>query len=170
VEADPVNETVYIETSIFSFYHERRTSSAVIAMRDWTRQWWDGHRQKYRVMTSTAVLAELGVGSLPHKEDALSMALSLPAIPIEDDIRDIVEVYIGHHLMPNNPLGDALHLALASFHKVDYLLTWNCEHLANANKFGHIRRINTLLGNAVKHLWIEPMGNHMQNAHFPEIF
>jgi hypothetical protein len=141
-----MSETVYIETSIFSFYHDRRNSPAVIAMRDWTRQWWDNHRHQYAVMTSTAVLAELGTGSLPHKEDALSMALGLPAIPIENDIREIVEVYIGHHLMPLNPLGDALHLALASFHKVDYLLTWNCEHLANANKFGHIRRINTLLG------------------------
>ena len=45
-----------------------------------------------------------------------------------------------------SPLGDALHLALASYHKFDYLLTWNCEHLANANKAGHIRWINTVLG------------------------
>ena len=74
------------------------------------------------------------------------MALSLPAIPVEDDVREIVEVCIKHHVMPRDPLGDALHLALASFHKVDYLLTWNCQHLANANKFAHIRRINTLLG------------------------
>jgi hypothetical protein len=141
-----MSETVYIETSIFSFYHDRRTSPAVIAMRDWTRQWWDAHRQRYAVTTSTAVLAELDTGSFPHKQDALSMAMKLPAIPIEDEIREIVEIYIKHHLMPVNPLGDALHLAVASFHKFDYLLTWNCEHLANANKFGHIRRINTLLG------------------------
>ena len=47
--------------------------------------------------------------------------------------------------MPNNPVGDALHLALASFHKCDYLLTWNCKHLANANKFEHIKRINTMM-------------------------
>jgi hypothetical protein len=45
-----------------------------------------------------------------------------------------------------NPAGDAIHLALASFHKCDFLVTWNCLHLANANKFGHIRRINTMLG------------------------
>ena len=138
-------ESVYIETSIFSFYHDRRTSPAVTAMRDWTRQWWDGHRQRYSVITSTAVLAELDTGSLPHRDDALAMAMGLPAIPVEDDIQEIVEVYIKHRVMPNNPLGDALHLALASFHKCDYLLTWNCEHLANANKFGHIRRINALL-------------------------
>ena len=42
--------------------------------------------------------------------------------------------------------GDALHLALASYHKCDFLVTWNCRHLANANKFGHIRRVNTMLG------------------------
>ena len=48
--------------------------------------------------------------------------------------------------MPADPRGDALHLALASFYKCDFLLTWNCTHLANANKFGHIRRINVMLG------------------------
>ncbi len=48
--------------------------------------------------------------------------------------------------MPADPTGDALHLALASVHKADYLLTWNCKHLANANKFDHIRRVNALLG------------------------
>jgi len=47
--------------------------------------------------------------------------------------------------MPDNPVGDALHLALASFHKCDYLLTWNCKHLANANKAPHIKRINAML-------------------------
>jgi hypothetical protein len=80
-------ESVYIETSIFSFYHDRRTSPAVIAMRDWTRRWWDDHRHRYGVLTSTAVLAELDTGSLPHRRDALAMALTLPAIPVEDTIQ-----------------------------------------------------------------------------------
>ena len=65
---------------------------------------------------------------------------------IDDAIADIVETYISNRVMPNDPAGDALHLAIASFHKCDFLLTWNCKHLASANKFGHIRRINTLLG------------------------
>lgn len=115
-------------------------------MRDWTRQWWDVHHHKYHVVTSTAVLAELDSGQLPHRGEALAMAMSLAAIPIQDEVRDIVEVYIKHQVMPGNPVGDALHLALASFYKLDYLLTWNCRHLANANKFTHIRRVNALLG------------------------
>jgi len=61
-------------------------------------------------------------------------------------IVEIVQAYIRHKLMPANPTGDALHLALASYHKCEFLVTWNCEHLANANKFGHIRRVNTMLG------------------------
>ncbi len=48
--------------------------------------------------------------------------------------------------MPRHPSSDALHLALASFHSCDILLTWNCIHLANANKFGHIQRVNAMLG------------------------
>lgn len=74
------------------------------------------------------------------------MAPSIPAVPVADDIAEIVEVYIRHKVMPDNPVGDALHIALASAFKFDYLLTWNCRHLANANKFSHIRRVNTLLG------------------------
>jgi len=67
-------------------------------------------------------------------------------VAIEPAISQIVQVYIEHRLMPTDPTGDALHLALASYHKCDFLVTWNCQHLANANKFGHLRRLNTLLG------------------------
>jgi hypothetical protein len=49
-------------------------------------------------------------------------------------------------IMPADDAGDAAHLAVASYHGVDYLLTWNCRHLANANKFEHIRVINRRLG------------------------
>jgi hypothetical protein len=138
--------SVYVETTIFSFYHDQRTSPVVVAMRDWTRKWWDNCRQHYELSTSTAVLAELEMGSLPHREEAFALAATLPAIPVEDQISAIVEAYVAHRVMPKDPLGDALHLALASLHKFDFLLTWNCRHLANANKFPHIRRINTLLG------------------------
>jgi len=48
--------------------------------------------------------------------------------------------------MPNDPKGDALHLAIACYHKIDFLLTWNCKHIANANKIEHIRRINFQIG------------------------
>jgi predicted nucleic acid-binding protein len=137
---------VYIETSIPSFYHEVRTEPDMIARRDWTRDWWDNHRQGYLVVTSEAVLDELSSGDYPSRNQVLALVASVPLLTIDDPIAEIVEAYIQHKLMPQDPLGDALHLAMASYHKCDFLLTWNCQHLANANKFDHMRRVNTLLG------------------------
>ena len=139
-------EIVYLETTLFSFYHDERPAPAIVAMRDWTRQFWTERREDYALVTSAAVLDELRKGGAHHKKPALDLALTLPLIPGGHEIAEIVQSYVKHKLMPEDPAGDALHLALASFHKCDYLVTWNCRHLANANKFGHIRRINTMLG------------------------
>lgn len=118
----------------------------MVARRLWTREWWDHYRSRYEVFTSEAVIEELEAGSFPSRHDALVLIEQLPLLDINEAIADAVAVYISHYVMPDNPIGDALHLAIASFHKCDFLLTWNCRHLANANKFNHIRRVNTLLG------------------------
>jgi hypothetical protein len=97
-------------------------------------------------VSSVAVIDELRKGQYPTKAACLDLMKDIQLVNMSNDIADIVEYYIQHKLMPSNPLGDALHLAVASFHKCDILLTWNCKHLANANKFGHIRRINAALG------------------------
>ena len=137
---------VYIETTIPSFYHELRTTPDVVARRDWTRRWWDGASARYELVTSPAVLDELSGGPPDRSQEWLDLVRDLPLLSVEPAIAEIVRAYIHHKLMPADPGGDALHLALASYHKCDFLLTWNCAHLANANKFGHMRRVNALLG------------------------
>ncbi|HST22155.1 MAG TPA: type II toxin-antitoxin system VapC family toxin [Blastocatellia bacterium] len=137
---------VYIETSVPSFYYEIRSEPDMKARKQWTRQWWDNASQDYLLVTSIAVLDELDRGDYPNKDKAVELISNLPLLPVEPAIAEIVEAYIQHKVMPSDPVGDALHLALASYHKCDFLLTWNCRHLANANKFGHIRRINAILG------------------------
>lgn len=137
---------VYVETTIPSFYHETRTAPEIVARRDWTRQWWSAAAERYELVTSPAVLDELGSGPSDRSGAWLALVADLPVLSVSAAIIEIVESYIRHKLMPANPTGDALHLALASYHKCDFLVTWNCEHLANANKFGHIRRVNTMLG------------------------
>ena len=139
-------QTVYIETTISSFYHEVQTEPDMVARRQWTREWWDEHQHAYDLVSSDAVVDELERGDHPVKEQALSLIDHVELLPIETEVGEIVEAYIQNMLMPSDPAGDALHLALASYHKCDFLLTWNCRHLANANKFGHIKRINTVLG------------------------
>jgi hypothetical protein len=141
-----MNRRVYIETTIPSFYHEVRTEPEMVVRRAWTREWWDSHRSEYDLVTSEAVIDELDNGEFPQKIDALSLIEKIPLLDIGEAIADIVDAYVKHHVMPADPGGDALHLALASFYRCDFLLTWNCRHLANANKFAHIRRVNGILG------------------------
>jgi predicted nucleic acid-binding protein len=140
---------VYIETTIPSFYHEVRTEPDMIARRQWTREWWDQQRRHYEVVTSLPVLEELERGQHPYRADALELVARLPLLPVVDAIEEVVDTYIERRVMPSDPRGDALHLALASYHRCHFLLTWNCAHLANANKFEHIRHVNALLGLAV---------------------
>jgi hypothetical protein len=137
---------VYVETTIPSFYYEVRLEPEMVARRAWTREWWDNCRRDYELVTSIAVLDELNRGGHPNKNMVLTLINDVPFIAIEEAVTEIVEAYVYHKVMPRDPLGDALHLALASYYKCDFLLTWNCLHLANANKFGHIRRINGMLG------------------------
>jgi hypothetical protein len=134
--------TVYIETTIPSFYWETRTDSESVAMKDWTREWWDGPRMLCDCWTSVAVMEELESGEHPEKEQKLDLLENALLLEINDEIREIAQVYIDNYLMPKDVAGDALHVAVASYYKMDYLLTWNCTHLANARKKPHLRRIN----------------------------
>lgn len=139
-------ETVYIETTIPSFYFEIRKEPEMIARRNWTCQWWDDYgKTAYDKVTSQAVIDELSRGLFPGKDDALKLICDLELLPIVDEIAEIVSAYLSPYLMPKDAVGDALHLSLASYYGCDYLLTWNCKHLANANKYRHIRRINAMM-------------------------
>jgi len=146
-------ETVYIETTIPSFYYETRSEPEMVARRNWTRQWWQERGGKdFDMVTSQAVIDELNRGRFPARGDALQLMDGLELLPIVEEIEEIVAVYLAHYLMPKDAVGDALHLAVASFHGCEYLLTWNCSHLANANKYKHMRRVNALLDLATPNL------------------
>lgn len=140
---------VYIETSIPSFYYEVRPQPEMVARKRWTRTWWNHHRFEYEAVTSLPVLEEIEEGNYPHKQKLIALIAPLPLLAIADTIGTIVDTYVRYHVMPRDPRGDALHLAMASYHRCQFLLTWNCAHLANANKFEHIRHVNALLGLAV---------------------
>lgn len=137
---------VYVETTLPSFYHTTRSSAAALARRAWTQRWWSFAAERYSLVTSDAVVIELENGEYPSREAALSLVQELPRLSMTPAVAEIVEAYVRHRLMPTDPSVDALHLALASYHKCEFLVTWNCQHLANANKYGHIRRVNNLLG------------------------
>jgi len=110
-----MRRTVYIETTIPNFYYEVRGEVDMVARRDWTRLWWDSCASGYDLLTSEAVLDELQEGDYPNKAQIVALLNDVPLITISEDIAEIVETYIARQVMPRDPVGDALHLALASW-------------------------------------------------------
>jgi hypothetical protein len=143
---------IYIETTIPSFYYEVRDDATMVARRQWTREWFDVADNIYEMVTSAAVLEELERGDFPGRKDAIRMIEQLTPLQITAPILDVVREYIDRKLMPADPSGDALHLAIASYYDCDFLATWNCQHLANANKFDSIATINGILNLSVPKL------------------
>ena len=137
---------IYVETSIPSFYHETRPEAQFQAMKEWTREWWDIARVQDALVTSDPVLIELERAPEPKRSEAMALLETLPLLDDVEAVDEIVAAYFHHKLMPRDAEGDARHLALATFHECDILATWNCRHIANANKQEHIRRVNSSLG------------------------
>ncbi len=138
---------IYIETTVVSFHYNVRPQPEMVARQNWTRRWLDrALLTSDELVTSVAVESELNGGDFPNKSDMLALASRFPLLDINDAVIEAVEAYIANRVMPNDPGGDAFHLAAASFHRCDFLVTWNCQHIANANKFGHMRRMNGILG------------------------
>lgn len=139
-----MKKSVYIDTTIPSYYVDERPSLAVHIER--TREWWDEEMAEYEVFISPFVLRELEEGAFPGQEAALDLANPLPLLAPNSLIEEIVLGYLENYLMPRSDERDAIHLAFASYYKMDFLLTWNCAHLANVNKRKHIEQVNRRLG------------------------
>ena len=137
---------MYIETSVPSAYVSTRADAGSVHRRDLTRSWWTEQLPLYSPVISAAVLFELRQGVWPGKDDALRLVQPLPELDITADVRGTAERYIAERLVPAGALGDATHLAVASVHEVEFLLTWNIRHLANPNKLMHLIVVNRRLG------------------------
>ena len=139
-----MKEKVYLDTTIPSYYFDQRESLATFATV--TRKWWTEMSDNYDLFISDAVLQELNSGSYPYKGKLIEFVSTIPLLQLNYDLEQIVEFYLANFIMPKSLIGDAVHLAYASYYDIQYLLTWNCNHLANANKRKHIRVINGRLG------------------------
>ena len=139
--------TVYIETSIISFLRENpKAATDSILRQQMTRAWWDFHRERYELLTAQYVVDEASAGNTVFAAERLEYLAQIPLLPIGEDIDRLASEILSRAILPVDALLDALHIACAAVNRVDYLLTWNCKHLANANKFGHIRSVNVMIG------------------------
>lgn len=143
---DNTQKRIYIETSIPSAYYTLRTDEGSLARQRVTQQWWDVYADLFILTSSPAVIEELSDGTSEKTRDRIALIANLEILPITAEILQITQIYIDRLIMPQDPSGDALHLAISSFHNMDALLTWNQSHIANANKISLIQQINQELG------------------------
>ena len=126
--------TVYIETSIVSHATARPSSDANIAtLQTQARDWWRIERPKFDLVTSQLVINEASSGDRAAAADRLKLLAGIPLVPITDEVRQIAAALLSASLMPATAAADALHVAAAAFAGVEYLLTQNCRHIANAH-------------------------------------
>jgi predicted nucleic acid-binding protein len=138
-----MKDSVYLDTTIPSYLFDERESIKIHI--EATKKWWNQESKNFDVWISEETFNEIAEGNYPRKNEILKFASSIPILSPERQIIDIAQIYLDNYVMPRVLKGDALHLAYASFYKIDFLLTWNCNHLANANKKRHIRVVNTRL-------------------------
>jgi len=138
-----MKKIVYLDSTIPSYlFDERESLSEYVEV---TKRWWSEESPRFDICVSEETIAELSEGNYPRQAEVLAFVAELQVLPHDAQILEIARVYLDNHLMPRVFKGDALHLAYATFYKCDFLLTWNCNHLANANKRQHIRIVNARL-------------------------
>ncbi len=123
---------VYLETSIVSYVSAFPSRDLVVAgHQQVTRDWWD-QRTTYELFVSEAVIAEASRGDGDAVRRRLEVLDGIPVLPMAEEARVLAHTLLGAAALPAKAAFDALHVALAAVHGMEYLLTWNCTHLANA--------------------------------------
>ncbi len=141
-----VEQRVYIETSVVSYLTNRRSRDMVIAAhQELTLQWWEERAAAFALVVSELVREEAGRGDPVASGGRLAVIAELPVLKMSDDAVSLASRLVSSGPIPSSSAADALHIALAAINGIDYLLTWNCKHLANA---AHRSRIETLVEEA----------------------
>jgi predicted nucleic acid-binding protein len=134
--------SLYIETSVIGAYLDNGDAFR----RDVTIRWWEHELSEYRVFSSLLVQRELERIDEPHRSGYLNLIKPLEQLDIPEEAVILAEGYIERGIFHRKYLADALHVALAAFHKIDYLVTWNFGHIANVRKQARLRMFNTAAG------------------------
>ena len=134
-----------MDATIPSFYYEQRPETILQAWRKITVEFWHYARDRYELYVSDEAIRELQDTGYPEdkRRNCLALVAELPRLAVAPEVTELAAYYVSEGAMPSTDLGDAFHLALATWYRIHYLVTWNCKHLANANKFDHIDLLNS---------------------------
>lgn len=137
-----MKQSLYLETSVIGAYLDNGEPFR----RDLTIRWWEHELNEYAAYTSVLVQREIERVSEPYRSGYLKLIKPLERLDLAEEVSILAEGYISRGIFHRKFIADALHVAFASFHKMDYLVTWNFGHLANVRKQARIRLFNTAAG------------------------
>jgi hypothetical protein len=127
-----VNPKVYVESSVLSYLTSRFSRDLLVAANQQiTRQWWENGRARFHLYTSQYVLDEISVGNAAAAAHRMAAATEMTVLSTNDGVIVLAQSLLNAGALPKKAVVDALHVAVAATHKMDYLLTWNCKHIAN---------------------------------------
>jgi predicted nucleic acid-binding protein len=128
-----MRETVYIETSIVGYLTARPSNNLILmANLEATREWWDSRRDQFTLYISQVVLDEVGRGDVEIATRRLEILSNFPLLAVNKAVQELAAQFLTKSNFPPKAADDALHIAVSTVYGVDYLLTWNCKHIANA--------------------------------------
>lgn len=125
--------TVYIETSIVSYLTARPSRDVVtLARQELTRKWWNTRRHRHDLFTSDVVIGEAREGDDEAAQRRLQALQGLEELGVTSEAEDLATALLEEGPLPKKAAIDALHIAISATEGIEYLLTWNCTHIANA--------------------------------------
>jgi predicted nucleic acid-binding protein len=140
---------VYLETSFFSACVAGRADAASVFRKQESQRWWTLQRSVHELSLSAEVLRELSDPAFAQRDVALAMTAGLNLLPLDNDVVGFAKILVREQVMPGpESSGDSLHVAAATVHSMEYLLTWNVKHLANMNKVRHLQEVCRRVGYA----------------------
>ena len=133
---------IYVETSIISYLTGRVTRNLVVtAHQQVTRTWWNLQRHGYELFVSQLVLQEAGAGNPSMAKQRLDSLRDISVLGITQEAVRLAEGLMQVKSLPTKARVDALHIGTAAVHGMEYLLTWNCKHIANARMRSRIEGV-----------------------------
>jgi predicted nucleic acid-binding protein len=128
-----MTQTIYIETTVISYLTSRQSRDLIVAAHQQiTQEWWETRRNFFNLFISELVIREAGSGDKTAAQRRLAAVNEIPLLELNEGVLTLAGNLVVEKAIPENAKEDALHIALATVHGMDYILTWNCRHIANA--------------------------------------
>jgi hypothetical protein len=138
-----MKHSVYIESTVISYLTAKPSRDLIVAAhQQLTRDWWDIALPKFDAFISQFVINEISVGDPEASKARLKASSMFSLLKMNAEIADLADRYFRAIHIPEKALTDAYHLAMATWHGMDYMVSWNCTHIASARVRSIVERIN----------------------------